>query len=62
PVGYCDFDGFEGEFDGEGQYAKFWSISNSGNKQQTILNYQNYSLDVVGSSEYFGLSVRFIKD
>jgi len=63
PVGYCNFDGFEGEFKDEGQRARFWSpVSNNSTKSVELL-YGSSNLEMnFGSNKFFGNSVRFIRD
>ena len=63
PVGYCNFDGFEGEFKDEGQRARFWSpVSNNSAKSVELL-YGSSNLEMnFGSNKFFGNSVRFIRD
>jgi len=68
PTGYCDFDGFEGEFRDEGKRALFWSSSSSNPNSLTTgassaeLYYSNTEFFILGKTKMFGLSVRFIKD
>jgi len=68
PTGYCDFDGFQGEFRDEGKRALFWS-SSSNNPNNLVSGASSAELDnyspeffILGKTKMFGLSVRFMRD
>lgn len=62
-VGYCSFDGLGGEFNGEGQDAKFWSSSlNNSSAKYGNLSYGDSSFMIYSANKFYGLSVRFVRD